>query len=64
MWRMYMLCMMPVTNDINVNPNLISELGFHTNSGNKNYKQYKLLGAYLDKYMSLDYLSGNLCKKP
>jgi Tfp pilus assembly protein PilP len=45
-------------NDPNVepNPDLITPLErYHINHENKNCRQYKLLGIYLDEFLTLDY---------
>ena len=53
-------------NDLNAipNPDLITPLErYHNNHENKNCRQYKLLGVYLDEYLSLDFHVDNLCNK-
>jgi hypothetical protein len=53
-------------NDPNVtpNPDLITPLErYHNYHENKNCRQYKLLGIYLDEYLSLDFHVDSLCSK-
>jgi hypothetical protein len=46
------------------NPNLISTLErVHSNHPDIKSRSYKLLGEYLDDYLSLDYHVDNLCRK-
>jgi hypothetical protein len=46
------------------NPDLITPLErYHNNHENKNCRQYKLLGIYLDEYLSLDYHVNYVCSK-
>jgi hypothetical protein len=53
-------------NDPNVehNPDLITPLErYHINHEDKNCRQYKLLGIYLDEFLSLDYHVDYVCNK-
>jgi hypothetical protein len=53
-------------NDPNVepNPDLITPLErYHINHENKNCRQYKPLGIYLDKFLTLDYHVDYVCNK-
>ncbi len=46
------------------NPDLITPLEhYHNNHENKNCRQYKLLGIFLDEYLSLDYHVNYVCSK-
>jgi hypothetical protein len=46
------------------NPDLITPLErYQNNHRNKNCRQYKLLGIYLDEYLSLDYHVDHICNK-
>ncbi len=46
------------------NPDLITPLEpYHSNHEDRNCRQYKLLGVYLDEHLSLDYHVNNICNK-
>jgi hypothetical protein len=46
------------------NPDLITPMErYHNNHDNKNCRQYKLLGIYLNEYLSLDYHINYVCSK-
>ncbi len=46
------------------NPDLITTLErYHNNHDDKKCRQYKLLGVYLDEYLSLDYHVDSVCNK-
>jgi hypothetical protein len=45
-------------------PDLITTLErYHNNHENKSCRQYKLLGVYLDEYLTLDYQVDSVCNK-